>query len=159
MGDETLDAIEAAVARHGIDCDFQRTGELTVAVADWQAEGLAEEYELARSLGRPVELLDREQVQREVASPTYLAGLHDPRSTAILDPAKLAWGLAAAMNGWACGSSSKRPPSAWSGAAPAWRCAPRTGRFARPRCCWPPARSRRCCAGWPRTWCRCGTTR
>ena len=28
---ENLDQIEAAVARHGIDCDFARTGELAVA--------------------------------------------------------------------------------------------------------------------------------
>lgn len=96
MGDETLDAIEAAVQRHGIDCEFERTGELTVAVEPWQAEALTEEYELARSLDRSVELLDREQIFTEVASPTYLAGLHDPRSTALLDPARLAWGLAAA---------------------------------------------------------------
>lgn len=96
MGDETLDAIEAAIERHGIDCDFERTGELTVAVAPWQAEGLTEEYELARSLDRSVELLDRDQIQAEVASPTYLSALHDPRGTAILDPARLAWGLAAA---------------------------------------------------------------
>ena len=40
--------------------------------------------------------MDTERVRAEVASPTYLAGLHDPRGTAILDPARLAWGLAAA---------------------------------------------------------------
>ena len=51
MGDETLDAIEAAIARHGIACDFERNGELTVAVAPWQAEGLAEEQQFATALG------------------------------------------------------------------------------------------------------------
>ena len=39
MGRETLAAIEAAVHRHGIGCDFERSGELDVAVADWQVEG------------------------------------------------------------------------------------------------------------------------
>jgi glycine/D-amino acid oxidase-like deaminating enzyme len=97
MGDETLDAIEAAVSRHGIACDFERTGELTVAVAPWQVEGLAEEHQLATSLGRDLELLDAEQIQTEVASPTYLGALHDRRGTAILDPARLAWGLAATV--------------------------------------------------------------
>ncbi len=96
MGDETLDAIEAAIGRHGIACDFERTGELTVAVAPWQAAGLVQEYRLARDLGRSAELLDADQVRAEVNSPTYLAGLHDPHGTAILDPARLAWGLAAA---------------------------------------------------------------
>ena len=96
MGDETLDAIEAAIARHGIACDFERNGELTVAVAPWQAESLAEEHQSATRFGRELELMDTERVRAEVASPTYLAGLHDPRGTAILDPARLAWGLAAA---------------------------------------------------------------
>ncbi len=96
LGDETLDAIEAAVARHGIDCDFERTGELDVATAPWQAEGLREQHELARSLGLDLELLDTEQVRAEVDSPTYLAGLYDPRGVAMLDPAKLVWGLARA---------------------------------------------------------------
>lgn len=97
MGAETLDAIEAAVARHGIDCDFERTGELDVATADWQAADLAEQHELATSLGLDHQLLDADQVQAEVASPTYRAGLFDARGVAMVDPAKLAWGLAAAV--------------------------------------------------------------
>ena len=96
MGSETLDAIEAAVARHGIDCDFERTGELDVATAPWQAADLAGQHELATSLGLDHQLMDIEQVQAEVASPTYQAGLYDPRGVAMVDPAKLAWGLAAA---------------------------------------------------------------
>ena len=95
MGFETLDTIEAAVARHRIDCDFERTGELDVAVADWQVEDLAEEHALARGLGLEWRLLDRDQVQAEVASPTYLAAIDDPNGVALVDPARLAWGLAA----------------------------------------------------------------
>lgn len=63
MGSETLDAIGAAVARHGIDCDFERTGELDVAVAPWQAKALAEEHALATRLGLDWQLLDRDEVQ------------------------------------------------------------------------------------------------
>ena len=36
LGDENLDDIEATVARYDIDCGAERTGELGVAVADWQ---------------------------------------------------------------------------------------------------------------------------
>lgn len=96
MGRETLDAIEAAVARHGIDCNFERTGELDVATAPWQVEALAEEHALARSLGLDWRLLDREQVRAEVASPTYLAAIDDADGVALVDPARLAWGLAVA---------------------------------------------------------------
>jgi glycine/D-amino acid oxidase-like deaminating enzyme len=96
MGRETLAAIEAAVQRHGIGCDFERSGELDVAVADWQVEALAEEHRLARSLGLDWQLLDRDQIQTEVASPTYLAGIDDRDGVALVDPARLTWGLAAA---------------------------------------------------------------
>ncbi len=94
MGSENLDAIEDTVARHGIDCAFTRSGELTVAVADWQLTELAELSEQARGLGEKVELLDAEQVRALVDSPTYLGGLREPDSMAVLDPARLLWGLA-----------------------------------------------------------------
>lgn len=98
MGADTLDAIEDAVGRHHIDCDFERTGELDVAVAPWQVESLAEQHRLGRDLGLDLRLLDAEQVRADVASPTYLGGLYDPDGVAMLDPARLAWGLAAALD-------------------------------------------------------------
>jgi glycine/D-amino acid oxidase-like deaminating enzyme len=42
------------------------------------------------------ELLSQQQVRAEVNSPTYLAGAWHRNDTALLDPAKLAWGLASA---------------------------------------------------------------
>ncbi len=94
MGQENLDAIEATIAQHAIDCGFTRSGELTVAVAPWQLTHLAELYEKARGLGEQVELLDAARARALVDSPTYLGALHHPRSTAVLDPARLVWGLA-----------------------------------------------------------------
>src|SRR5581483_3040522 len=40
LGLENLDAIEAAIGKHGIDCDFSRTGSLTVATEDYQVASL-----------------------------------------------------------------------------------------------------------------------
>ena len=91
MGLANLDAIEATVARYGIDCDFRRTGSLDVATEDYQVAGL---QELAADGGG--DFLDRAAVRAEVGSPTYLAGIWDRRGTALVDPAALAWGLAAA---------------------------------------------------------------
>ncbi|HEY5847190.1 MAG TPA: FAD-dependent oxidoreductase [Microlunatus sp.] len=99
LGAETLDAIEAAIRRHGIACDFERTGELDVATAAWQARDLAEMHELATGLGLDHRLMDADEVQAEVASPTYRAGLYDPDGVALVDPARLAWGLARAAEG------------------------------------------------------------
>ncbi|WP_200209327.1 NAD(P)/FAD-dependent oxidoreductase [Micromonospora coerulea] len=93
LGRENLDAIAAAVDKHGIDCDFERTGELAVAVEPYQLAGLAEDAELARRYGHDVRLLDADEVRAEVDSPTYLGGMWDRDRVAMLDPAKLAWGL------------------------------------------------------------------
>ncbi|MCO1598691.1 FAD-binding oxidoreductase [Micromonospora sp. RHAY321] len=93
LGRENLDAITATVAAFGIDCDFERTGELAVAVEPYQLAGLAADAELARRYGHHVRLLDRDEVRGEVNSPTYLGGMFDADRVAMLDPAKLAWGL------------------------------------------------------------------
>src|SRR5699024_12451952 len=39
-GRENLDAIETAVTRYGMDCEFERTGELDVATEDYQVADL-----------------------------------------------------------------------------------------------------------------------
>lgn len=95
MGARNLDEIEAAVARYGIDCDFERTGEIDVATEPHQVEELRELHEEARKLGLAdgSEWLDRDALRAEVDSPTFLAGLWDRDGVAMLNPAKLAWGL------------------------------------------------------------------
>jgi glycine/D-amino acid oxidase-like deaminating enzyme len=90
LGRGNLDEIEQTVGHYGIDCDFRRTGELTVATAAHQVEWLR------GAADRGSRFLDRDQVRAELSSPTYLAGLFTPEETAIVDPARLAWGLAEA---------------------------------------------------------------
>ncbi|MFE3219319.1 NAD(P)/FAD-dependent oxidoreductase [Streptomyces antimycoticus] len=97
LGHRNLDAIESAVERYGIDCDFERTGEIDVATAPHQVAELRETVEQAGALGlEPPEFLDRDAVRAEVDSPTFLAGLWDRRGVAMVHPARLAWGLARA---------------------------------------------------------------
>ncbi|MFF3859012.1 NAD(P)/FAD-dependent oxidoreductase [Streptomyces sp. NPDC002209] len=95
LGARNLDEIEAAIARYGIDCDFERTGEIDVATEPHQVEELRELYEEAQKLGLAggSRWLDREELRAEVDSPTFLAGLWDTDGVAMLNPAKLAWGL------------------------------------------------------------------
>ncbi|MFD7643612.1 NAD(P)/FAD-dependent oxidoreductase [Kitasatospora sp. NPDC059795] len=92
LGARNLQAMEDAVTKHGIDCDWERTGELDVATEPHQVEELAELYELAKEYG-DYELLDADAVRAQVDSPTYLGALWDKDSVAMLHPAKLAWGL------------------------------------------------------------------
>ncbi|MEU3496860.1 NAD(P)/FAD-dependent oxidoreductase [Kitasatospora cineracea] len=92
LGARNLQSIEDAVAKHAIDCDWERTGELDVATEPHQVEELAELYELAKEYG-DYELLDTDAVRAQVDSPTYLGALWDKDGVAMLHPAKLAWGL------------------------------------------------------------------
>jgi glycine/D-amino acid oxidase-like deaminating enzyme len=88
LGEENLDGIEATIRDHGLDCDFERTGEMSVAVEPHQVEWIREMA--AESGGR---FLDQDAVRAEVNSPTYLAGVHLD-DTALLHPAKLVAELA-----------------------------------------------------------------
>lgn len=87
LGLDNLAGIEATVQRYGIDCDFRRSGELAVATEPWQVEELGEEAG---------QLLDRDAVRAQLDSPSYLAGRWTTEGTALVDPARLAWGLAQA---------------------------------------------------------------
>ncbi len=94
LGERNLDAIEDAVKRYAIDCDFERTGEIDVATEPHHLRELEEMYEEAGRLGFDgLELLDRDTMRAQVNSPTFLGGLWDRRGVAMLHPAKLAWGL------------------------------------------------------------------
>ena len=93
LGTRNLDEIADAIARYRIDCGFERTGELTVATQDWQLATLRESAEATRAMGREPELLGRDRVRAEIDSPTYLGGLWDTGGCALVDPARLAWGL------------------------------------------------------------------
>lgn len=89
LGEENLAGLVSDIRRHGIDCDLEQTRQLTVATDSWQVDELRD----ARDEG---DFLDAGQVRALVDSPTYLAGLLDRDGCVMVDPAKLAWGLARA---------------------------------------------------------------
>jgi glycine/D-amino acid oxidase-like deaminating enzyme len=97
LGRDNLAAIEDALRRYGIDCGWERTGELDVAVEPWQLAALEEDYEAGRRLGLDLRLLDGEGARALVSSPTYHGGLLDPDGVALVDPGRLVWGLASAV--------------------------------------------------------------
>lgn len=93
LGRENLDAIGETITRYGIDCDWERTGEIRVATEPWQLAGMAEEIQERNALGDHLEFLDREAIQSQIHSPSYLGGIYDHDGTALVDPARLVWGL------------------------------------------------------------------
>lgn len=87
LGMENLDAMERTVQEHGLDVQWERTGELDVAT---------EPHQVAWLHGtRPAEgdsdvvLFDRDEVQAQVHSPTYLGGTWRKREVAMVHPGRL----------------------------------------------------------------------
>src|SRR6185295_19864134 len=76
--------------------DFRRSGELHVATADWQYRDLVSAHATEAARGLDVHLLDRDAVRAQVDSPTYLGAVWDKSGCALVDPARLAWGLRSA---------------------------------------------------------------
>jgi glycine/D-amino acid oxidase-like deaminating enzyme len=93
LGRENLEAIEATIKKYGIDCQFELTGEISVANEEWQMEDLIEIANLRNSFGDSVQILSKEEMQTRVHSPISVGGLWDPDGTALIDPARLVWGL------------------------------------------------------------------
>src|ERR1017187_10774203 len=93
LGVENLDAIESTLQAHGIDCNFERNGMLDAATASWQHAELVEVAATMRAHGYRVDVLDADAMRSQVASPSYHGGLWIHDRTAIVNPAKLAWGL------------------------------------------------------------------
>ncbi|MEV0373442.1 FAD-dependent oxidoreductase [Streptomyces sp. NPDC050636] len=94
LGIRNLDDIEDAVARYDIDCAFERTGEIDIATEPYQVAELKEAAEDAARLGLDRHrFLDQDELRAEVDSPTFRAGLWDRDGVAMLNPARLAWGL------------------------------------------------------------------
>lgn len=93
LGRENLKGINETIKRHNIDCDAEATGEMAVAVKQWQVKQLLESANLAKNLGESVEFLDSKAVKEQVNSPTYLAGLWNRHRTLMVDPGKLVNGL------------------------------------------------------------------
>ncbi|HEX5087891.1 MAG TPA: FAD-dependent oxidoreductase [Nocardioides sp.] len=87
LGLRNLEEIEQSLGKYGIDCGWARGGQLTVATRPHEVEWLEPD--------RPG-FLDAAAVRRLVDSPTYLAGRLDADEAAMVDPVRLAWGLAAA---------------------------------------------------------------
>jgi glycine/D-amino acid oxidase-like deaminating enzyme len=94
-GIANLAALVAFTQEHGIACDLEETGGLTVADQPHQVEEFRAWVDEAAEHGEELLFLDREAVRAEVHSPLWQAGLYQPPGRdVILDPAKLARGLA-----------------------------------------------------------------
>jgi glycine/D-amino acid oxidase-like deaminating enzyme len=98
LGRENFQGFVGDIQRLGIECDLELTGDLAVALEPHELDWVAESAELLGRFGHEHEVFDRDAIRAEVASPTYLGGLWDKTDAALVDPGKLAVGLADAAS-------------------------------------------------------------
>lgn len=86
--EQAIDALEAMVAEHDIDCDWQRSGFLKVATTPAYEKRIRAEVELFQSLGlKGMEWIEPEQVADRVRSPTFGGASWEP-GCGLLNPVK-----------------------------------------------------------------------
>lgn len=95
LGVQNLDAIERTVADLGLDVQFERTGMIAPAVEPHQLAWL-DEWRAEAASDPDVAFLDRAALRTEIDSPTYLAGIWEKRTCALVHPARLCAELARA---------------------------------------------------------------
>jgi len=93
IGAENFAAMRETLRERRIDAAWEEPGVIDVATRPHEVPWLADGAEAARRHGEEVTLLDREALRAEVDSPTYLGGLWHHAGGALVDPARLAWGL------------------------------------------------------------------
>lgn len=93
LGRRNVDEMAAFFAENGVDCDFERSGRLYVALTEAHVEEARRSIEVAAQLGvTGLKLLDAQQAQAEIHSPLYIGGLYAPGG-GVLHPLKLIEGL------------------------------------------------------------------
>lgn len=96
LGQENMDGFLASIDRYGISCDFELGGELTVGVGHGAQDILDEEFELNRTYGHDVSLLDENQTREQINSPLFTGAVWSKKRSGTLHPGKLVRGLKSA---------------------------------------------------------------
>ena len=96
LGRQNLAGIVSTIEDFAIDCKLEQTGELRVATEQYQLEDIEVDFQRMLDFGDDAVLLDAEQTRAEVNSPAYLGAVWGRDKTVLVDPARLAWGLAEA---------------------------------------------------------------
>lgn len=94
LGRQNLAEIVSTIEEAGIAADLRLCGKTTVAVKPHQVAELAAQAAIHRQYDDDATMLDEAQMRADVASPTYLGGLRLRGTGGLVDPARLAWGLA-----------------------------------------------------------------
>lgn len=93
IGSQNILEMAASLERHEIQCDFERTGRLYVALTDAHVEEAQRALDLAKEFGVPgVRFLSKAEIQAEIHCPLYRAAMFADGG-GVLNPFKLVLGL------------------------------------------------------------------
>jgi len=92
LGHENLEGLQKTIAQYQIDAEFELVGDVNLATEPYMLNGLEEAVETACSYGEDWECLDAAAASAVINSPKALGGILQ-RDVALVNPAKLAWGL------------------------------------------------------------------
>ncbi len=93
LGSQNLFELGDRINHLEIDCDWLVSGEIDAATQEYQARDLEEVHAEMIDLGIKAQYFTAEQIRARINSPMYQGALFDP-DVAVVDPARLAWGLA-----------------------------------------------------------------
>lgn len=94
LGQQNITELLASLEKYGIDADYEAVGETEVATHQGAVDALKKDFELEKAEGDDVEWFNQQQMQQQVNSPTYLAGLwRKGDHNGVVNPIKIAWGL------------------------------------------------------------------
>ncbi|MBL7163868.1 MAG: FAD-dependent oxidoreductase [Anaerolineales bacterium] len=85
-----IEFIKRMISEHGVDCDFSEKGMLNVALNNKQIKSLELYSNQLKSFGLESTFLQGKDLDAEIKSPLFVAGLYNPHGT-TLNPAKLAF--------------------------------------------------------------------
>jgi glycine/D-amino acid oxidase-like deaminating enzyme len=81
---EAIDLIEKLVTEHHIDCDFARTGKLTLASKPAHYQGFEKTHELLNTrLGLDTELVPKAELRREIGTDVFHGGMVESKSAGL----------------------------------------------------------------------------
>ena len=84
-----INFIKKMISEYDVECDFEENGMLDVALTEKHIQGLEEAKDELKSFGLDSTLLLGKELETEIKSPRFIAGLKNPHG-ATLNPAKLA---------------------------------------------------------------------
>jgi glycine/D-amino acid oxidase-like deaminating enzyme len=92
IGQQNVNEMQELFANQ-LDCDYEQSGRLFVALTPNQVKEFEQYLEVTKKVGiKELKFLNTDEIQNEIHSPLYLAGIQSPRA-GILNPMKLINGL------------------------------------------------------------------